>query len=347
MHFDTGFQQKIKNGIFNIKNHSIFESIALDVFHYQSENNTVYRQYIKELGQSSKQVKSIRDIPFLPISFFKTHRIVTGKQGSEKIFESSGSTTTTNAKHYVSDIKFYEKNALEAFRIFYGNPRDYVILALLPGYLERKNSSLIYMINYFMQQSGHNDNGYYLYDFDNLNKKLHVLQKNKKQVLLIGVSFALLDFAEQHSMRLKDTIIMETGGMKGRRKELTREELHQKLQMAFGVDTIHSEYGMAELLSQCYSQGKGVFTTPPWVHIFIRDAYDPFSYLQNRKTGGINIIDLANIHSCSFIETNDLGRLHSDNCFEVVGRFDDSAIRGCNLMASELKDIQKHADDYQ
>ncbi len=333
MQFDNNFLQKIKKQIFKIQSQSGFESIALEVFRYQAKENVVYRQYIHKLGQTPGRVKSIEDIPFLPISFFKTHRIVTGNQPVEKVFESSGTTATTNAKHHILDVKLYEKSVLETFRRFYGNPSDYVFLALLPGYVERKNSSLVYMVNYFMQQSGSNHNGYYLYDFDSLKKKIQALQKSNRQVFLIGVSFALLDFACQYSLKLSNIIIMETGGMKGRRKEITRQELHQKIKNAFGAVTIHSEYGMAELLSQCYSQGKGIFSAPPWMQIRIRDAYDPFSYLQNKKTGGINIIDLANIHSCSFIETNDLGRLHGNNRFDVAGRFDDSDIRGCNLMA--------------
>jgi hypothetical protein len=274
----------------------------------------------------------LEDIPFLPISFFKTKDVVSGVPVIKTIFTSSGTTGGEASKHFVSDLELYERSFRNGFEKFYGPIDAYCILALLPSYLEREGSSLIYMVNDLIKKSGHSSSGFYLNDLNGLRKTLLTLQKQQQQILLIGVSFALLDMVEAQPMDLQNAIIMETGGMKGRRKELIREELHSLLKNGFGVDKIHSEYGMTELLSQAYSKGDGVFETPPWMKVMIRDTEDPFTYLTEGKTGGLNIIDLANVNSCAFIATQDLGKVYLNNTFEVLGRFDHSDIRGCNLM---------------
>ena len=318
--------------IFNINNADEFDTLALDVFGFQYENNKVYQQFCDHLKKTPQNVSHHLQIPFLPISFFKTHRVLSTQKKAHTIFTSSGTTQSITSKHFVPEIKIYEDSFLKAFKAFYGSPKDFCILALLPSYLERKGSSLIYMVNSLIEKSEHPSSGFYLNNLDELHQKLNNLDKSGKKTLLIGVSFALLDLAEQFPMRLKNTIVMETGGMKGRRKELIREELHQILKQGLGVNKIHSEYGMTELLSQGYSKGEGVFETPPWMKIITRDTEDPLTIQPNGKTGGINVIDLANIYSCSFIATQDLGKTYSNGAFEVLGRFDDSDIRGCNLM---------------
>ena len=320
------------NAVFNITDDVDFEAVTLRVFRHQYLNNAVYRKFCDLLGRKPGKILSVEEIPFLPISFFKTHSIVASENTPEEIFTSSGTTGMSTSKHYVTDRSVYERSFLSAFEGFYGNVKDYVILALLPSYLERQGSSLIYMVDDLIQRSADKDSGFYLDDLDALGSKLEELDKTGKKILLIGVSFALLDLVESREFRLKNTVIMETGGMKGRRKELIREELHRILCRGFGVSAIHSEYGMTELLSQAYSSGNGSFKCPPWMKVIIRDPEDALSLQPVDKTGGINIIDLANINSCSFIATQDLGKIHADGTFEVLGRFDNSDIRGCNLM---------------
>ena len=320
------------NDIFNIKTEQEFETKALEVFQYQFESNKVYRSFCDLLYKHPSEVKTIYDIPFLPIQFFKTHKVVSNENNIETTFSSSGTTGSITSKHYITDLEIYQKSFTKGFESFYGTIEDYVILALLPSYLEREGSSLIYMVNDLIEQSKHEESGFYLNNLKELKDILISLDQQGKKVLLIGVSFALLDLVERFKFKLKNTIIMETGGMKGRRKELVREELHKILKQGFGVNTIHSEYGMTELLSQAYSKGDGVFQCPNWMRIITRDPEDPFTIYTNGKTGGINIIDLANINSCSFIATQDLGKVQKDNSFEIIGRFDTSDIRGCNLM---------------
>lgn len=318
--------------IFNIKNETDFQKLALDVFNYQFNHNKVYRSFCDLLYVHPSDVKNIEQIPFLPIQFFKTHQVLSSQNPIEQIFSSSGTTGSITSKHYVTDLDFYKQSFRKGFHSFYGNIEDYVVLALLPSYLERDGSSLIYMVDDMIKQSNHCESGFYLDDLDALSKTLIELDKSDKNVLLIGVSFALLDLVERYQFNLKNTIIMETGGMKGRRKELVRAELHHFLKRGIGVNSIHSEYGMTELFSQAYSNGDGIFKCPKWMKVLTRDTEDALSIQQPGKTGGINMIDLANINSCSFIATQDLGRVLNDGSFEVVGRFDNSDIRGCNLM---------------
>jgi hypothetical protein len=308
-----------------------FKEQCIQLFHFQYEHNAIYKQYVDLLGLDLSELNSLDEIPFIPIQFFKLHKITTGDDHIDKIFKSSG-TGGSRSKHYVKDINIYKRACFKGFEFFYGPPGNYCFLALLPSYLENESSSLIYMVDHFITASKYSDSGYYLYDHQSLINKLSDLEKHKIPVILIGVSFALADLAAKYELNLKHTTIMETGGMKGRRKEITRMELHELLCSSFHQETIHSEYGMSELLSQAYSKGRGIFYPPPWMKIFIRDMYDPFNYLPPGKTGGINIIDLANVFSCAFIETQDLGRLNNDGSFEVLGRFDESDIRGCNLM---------------
>jgi phenylacetate-coenzyme A ligase PaaK-like adenylate-forming protein len=322
----------LKNKIFNINNSENFKSIALEVFKLQAKENSVYREFINYLNIDVNSVKDLNQIPFLPIQFFKSHKVVTGNKPEQDIFLSSGTTGMSQSKHYVTDLSIYEESYTKGFEHFYGNIEDYVVLGLLPAYLERNGSSLIYMVDDLIKKSNHHESGFYLNDHDKLVENIIRLENRKQKILLIGVSFALLDLLDDYNLDLKYTTIMETGGMKGRRKELIREELHKEFTFGFGVDTIHSEYGMTELLSQAYSKGNGIFNCPPWMKVLTRDTEDPFSYLSNGKSGGINVIDLANINSCSFIATQDLGRIYSDESFEVIGRFDHSDIRGCNLM---------------
>lgn len=318
--------------VFNIQSNTDFEGSAIQIFAFQYKNNSVYQTFCNHLNKSPENVLNIQDIPFLPIQFFKTHQVLSSQNPVEKIFTSSGTTGATTSKHYVPDISVYEESYLNGFRHFYGDIRQYAVLALLPSYLEREGSSLIYMVNDFIKKSGNEHSGFYLHNLNELKEKLITLNSDNQKTLLIGVSFALLDLVEKYQFSLKNTVIMETGGMKGRRKELIREELHQVLCDGFGVKQIHSEYGMTELLSQAYSKGNGQFECPPWMKILIRDPEDPLTLLTKGKTGGINVIDLANINSCSFIATQDLGKIHKTGTFEVLGRFDNSDIRGCNLM---------------
>lgn len=318
--------------IFSIGSKKEFEKTTLKVFRHQYDNNTVYRDFCGFLGRDKQSVKAIRDIPFLPIQFFKSHEILSSAEPIQETFTSSGTTGTATSRHFITDLSWYKQSFRQAFSQFYGNIEDYAILALLPSYLERKGSSLIYMAEDLIQGSNNPDSGFYLHNYDELIQKLTALNNAGQNVLLIGVTYALLDLVEEQSFNLSNTIIMETGGMKGRRKEMIREELHELLCKGFGVNAIHSEYGMTELLSQAYSLGDGIFECPPWMDVIIRDPEDALSYIDYGKTGGINVIDLANINSCSFIATQDLGKKYPDQTFEVLGRFDNSDIRGCNLM---------------
>lgn len=324
---------KLKDDIFNIKSKAEFDALALNVFKFQFDNNKVYRSFCDLLYKHPSDVKQVLDIPFLPIQFFKSREVVSTIEPIQKTFSSSGTTGSITSKHLVSDLKLYEDSYLKAFKHFYGNIEDYVVLALLPSYLERDGSSLIYMVNDLINKSNRTESGFYLNNLEELASTLKVLEDKQQKTLLIGVSFALLDLVEAHQLNLKHTTIMETGGMKGRRKEIIRQELHQILQNGFNVDQIHSEYGMTELLSQAYSKGNGIFECPPWMKILTRDTEDALTMQLPNKTGGINVIDLANINSCSFIATQDLGKINENGAFEIIGRFDNSDIRGCNLMA--------------
>ena len=321
----------LEKDIFNIKNTEDFERLALEIFHFQFENVTVYRNFCELLNINPSEVKNVEQIPFLPIQFFKNHKIIANNFEVETIFTSSGTTGNITSKHYISHLKIYEESFQKAFEKEYGNPENIIILALLPSYLERQGSSLIYMVEKLIEKTKNPNSGFYLYEMDALIEKLEFLEKTEQKTILIGVSYALLDLIEKRKFQLKNTIVMETGGMKGRRKEMIKEELHEILKKGFGVEKIHSEYGMTELLSQAYSRGEGVFSCPPWMKILIRDAEDAFSFNVG-KSGGINVIDLANIYSCSFLATQDLGKTFADASFEVLGRFDASDIRGCNLM---------------
>lgn len=318
--------------IFTISNQKQFDKIALKVFRFQYENNGVYREFCDFLKTDVQKVKSIQQIPFLPIQFFKSHSVVSTTNPIQTTFTSSGTTGMITSKHLVTDVSIYEESYRKGFSQFYGNIEDYAILALLPSYLEREGSSLIHMVDDLIQLSNHPESGFYLHNNDELIENLIQLDQAGQNVILIGVTYALLDLVEKHSFQLENTIIMETGGMKGKRKEMIREELHQQLCNGFGVNTIHSEYGMTELLSQAYSLGEGIFECPSWMQILVRDTEDALSYVREGKTGGINVIDLANINSCSFIATQDLGKKYANGSFEVLGRFDHSDIRGCNLM---------------
>ncbi|WP_026754726.1 acyltransferase [Sediminibacter sp. Hel_I_10] len=320
------------DSIFSITSENDFQKVALAVFKFQFENNPVYRSFCDLLYKHPSDVKTIADIPFLPIQFFKSHRVLSSKADLQDTFTSSGTTGSTTSKHLVTDLGLYETSFRQGFKHFYGNINDYVILALLPNYLEREGSSLIYMVNDMITASNHKESGFYLDNLSELKERLIALDSEGKKTVLIGVSFSLLDLVELHQFQLKNTIVMETGGMKGRRKELIREELHHILKRGFGVDNIHSEYGMTELLSQAYSKGNGVFECPNWMRILTRDPEDALSLQPLNKTGGLNVIDLANLNSCAFIATQDLGRVNEDHSFEIIGRFDNSDIRGCNLM---------------
>lgn len=318
--------------IFSINNEATFNEVALAIFKHQAHNCTVYKNYISHLKKDFSAVKSYKEIPFLPISFFKSHQVLSTADEPEVVFSSSGTTGQITSKHLVSDVKIYEESYMKAFQQFYGNPKDLCILALLPSYLEREGSSLIYMVDDLLKQSKHPQSGYFLHDVAQLYSTLLALAAAKQKTILIGVTYALLDFAAQFQIDFPELIVMETGGMKGKRKEMVREELHETLYAGFGVKNIHSEYGMTELLSQGYSYGQGIFNCPPWMKILLRDTSDPLSLLHGNQSGGINVIDLANINSCSFIATQDLGKVYEDGSFEVLGRFDNADIRGCNLL---------------
>ncbi|HPK05463.1 MAG TPA: acyltransferase [Bacteroidales bacterium] len=320
------------NRIFNISTEMEFQELALQIFHFQYSQNEVYRRFCDLLGTGNK-IGAISEIPFLPVELFKTHKVQCGSEPAERIFISSGTTGQTTSKHFVNRLSLYDENLTRTFEMLYGSPENYCFLALLPSYLEREGSSLVYMVSKLMSLSNHAQNGFYLYEHQKLAQTIEHLTEKQQRVILIGVSYALLDFSEVYPIHLPpDLIVMETGGMKGRKKEMIRKELHEILSSRFQIGSIHSEYGMTELLSQAYSKNNGVFGTPPWMKIMIRDINDPFRYLSAGKTGAINIIDLANINSCAFISTQDLGRTDHNGSFEVLGRFDQSDMRGCNLM---------------
>jgi len=321
-----------KQKVFSANNNQQFYDTALQVFNYQASNCDVYREFIAALKIDPAEIATVWQIPFLPISFFKSHQVLSSTDPVELVFTSSGTTGITTSSHYVTDVSWYTASFQKAFKLFYGDIESYTVLALLPSYLEREGSSLIYMAEDLIKQSGDLGSGFFLYNHDELLNKLEEQQKAGKPTLLIGVTFALLDFIEKYALNFPELIVMETGGMKGRRKEMIREELHEKLCKGFGVGAIHSEYGMTELLSQAYSKGKGIFNCPPWMKIITRDANDPMTVINDEKAGGINVIDLANINSCSFIATQDLGKVYADGSFEILGRFDNSDIRGCNLL---------------
>ncbi|MBK0381020.1 LuxE/PaaK family acyltransferase [Mucilaginibacter segetis] len=321
-----------KDQVFSVNSAADFEDIAIAVFKYQAANNLVYKQFIKGLNLKADEITTIEQIPFLPVEFFKSHNITTGDKSAEVVFTSSGTTGMVTSCHNITDVNWYIQSFREAFALFYGDITTYTILALLPSYLEREGSSLIYMAQDLITQSANADSGFYLYNHDELYQQLTRQKQQGNPTILIGVTFALLDFIEKYRINFPELIVMETGGMKGRRKEMIREELHQMLCEGFGVNAIHSEYGMTELLSQAYSKGQGIFNCPPWMRIITRDTNDPLTLIETGKTGGINIIDLANINSCSFIATQDLGRVYAGGAFEVIGRFDNSDIRGCNLL---------------
>ena len=322
----------LEDRIFSLHTTEDFNRLALDIYAYQFENNPVYRSFCEGLKGLDYSPTNQADIPHLPISFFKSHRVVSGNRPVERIFESSGTGDSLRSKHYILSEAVYRRSFMEGFTRVYGKASDYVIMALLPSYLERENASLVYMADALIQASGHPKSGFYLDDLSTLATHLHKLNTEGKQILLFGVSFALLDLAERYPMPLPHTTVIETGGMKGRRREWIRQELHDYLTERFPDVRIHSEYGMTELLSQAYALDKGKFYTPPWMQVRIREIEDPLSRATIGKTGGVNISDLANLYSCSFIATDDLGRKYEDGSFEILGRFDHSDIRGCNLM---------------
>lgn len=312
--------------IFSIATQADFDRMTLEVFRFQAEACTPYREYLELLGVDPAAVECPEQIPFLPIELFKSHRVYCGSNPPQQIFTSSSTTGQTPSRHYVADLRIYEEAFTRSFELFYGPAEQTAIYALLPNYLEREGSSLIYMVEGLIRRGG---GGFYLYDHDALLRDMEAHQGKK---ILLGVSYALWDLAEEQRGALRDVIVMETGGMKGRREELPREEFHRLLCDAFGVQSIHSEYGMAELMSQAYSDGNGIFRTPPWMRICVRDLNDPFRLLPNGATGGINLIDLANLYSCSFLQTQDLGKVYDDGSFRILGRISGSEIRGCNLL---------------
>lgn len=324
------FEEKI----FEVNNHS-FNSLCIEVFNFQYQNNTIYQQYCNALGILPKNITTIEQIPFLPISFFKTHQVKTTTFNEQAIFESSGTTQSINSNHFIKDIELYKKSFTSTFTQFYGVAKEWSIIGLLPSYLEKGNSSLVMMIDDLIKQSTNGNSGFYLYDTEKLYNILIENEAKKQPTLLIGVTYALLDFAEKYKMNLRYTTVMETGGMKGRREEISRQEVHTILQKELGVTHIHSEYGMTELLSQAYSKKGGLFYCPNWMKVLLREEDDPFEIVATtttNKTGLINVIDLANLYSCSFIATDDIGKLNTNGSFEVLGRKDNSDLRGCSLL---------------
>lgn len=329
--------EEIRNSVFNIRDTEDFNALALRIFHFQYHTNPIYRRFVELLQVNPKDIVDWQEIPFLPISFFKDHKIISGTDHKyDRIFRSSGTTGTIPSLHYIRDVTLYEESFTRAFKFFYGDPAEFRFLALLPGYLERQDSSLIYMMDYMIRLTEGNGSGFFLQDTDNLAKQIRQNNFSPERTILFGASFALVDFAEKSPFESSKLIVMETGGMKGRREEMIREELHGLLCKRLSVEKIHSEYGMTELLSQSYSKGDGRFCSPPWMKILIRDVNDPLDFVTTDQTGGINVIDLANLYSCSFIATQDLGKIHEDGSFEVLGRFDDSDIRGCNLLVVQV-----------
>ncbi|HSL86364.1 MAG TPA: hypothetical protein VK861_05480 [Bacteroidales bacterium] len=326
-------KEDLYDKVFAINNEEEFLSTALTLFRYQAEQNALFGEYLNALGRPVLKPEKTEESPFLPVTFYRTHKVMTGDHEPSLVFESSSTAGTIPGKHYVADKSLYERSFIDCFSLFYGDPSDYLIAAILPSYSERGNSSLVYMMDGLIRRSLKAGSGFYNNNYPALLRNIEAATRRNEKILVLGVSFALLELAEKFSPDLSGTIVMETGGMKGRRKEITREELHTVLKERLNIDSVHSEYGMTELMSQAYSSGNGIFRSPPWMKVFIRDPHDPLEIFESPgRTGGINIIDLANIHSCSFIATGDLGRLHDDGSFEVLGRFDESDIRGCNLL---------------
>lgn len=326
--------EKIAENIFNINSEADFIACAFGVFKFQYTKNPIYREWCDLLKRTPGNISQIENIPFLPIEFFKSHKIVSGEELIQKQFTSSSTTSQTPATHYVSKLEVYEASFLKAFNLFYGDPQEYCVLALLPSYLERTGSSLVYMCEKLIALSGNPLSGFFLKDLDNLKKVINELKNSRKKTLLIGVSYALMDLADSGIDLTENFIVMETGGMKGTRKEMLKPELHDYLKNGFKINAIHSEYGMTELLSQAYSMGDQKFSAPPWMSFLIREVTDPLTVRTDFKTGGINVIDLANLYSCSFIATKDLGRIDENGKLELMGRYDNSDVRGCNLMIS-------------
>lgn len=330
-------QKLIENSIFQTLPEQEFEALCLQLFRFQYENNKVYAAYVNTLGVDVDFVKRINQITFLPIGFFKSHPVICGDiKQAEQVFQSSSTTSDIPSKHYVKEMGLYMESFIKGFKHFYGDISDYCLLALLPSYLERGNSSLVYMVKALIEYTHNPDSGFYMNNYRELAEKLRQNEIKGQKTLLIGVTYALLKLAEEYPMKLQNTIVMETGGMKGRREELTKQEVHQILSNAFNIPSVHSEYGMTELLSQAYSKGRGIFECVPWMRVLIRDVYDPFKVGLVNESGAINVIDLANAYSCSFIATDDVGIVSSNGTFEVAGRLDNSDIRGCNIMAAEL-----------
>lgn len=323
---------QLKSEIFRIKNDKQFNDLAIKIFNFQWKNVSIYQQFCQALKVEPLKVKHYSQIPFLPIDFFKSHEVLSQNFNHQIVFSSSGTTSSKNSKHFVHDLSLYEISFRKTFHQFFGSPNQYVIFALLPSYLERSGSSLIYMCEKLIEDSENDLSGFYLYNTDELLNKIELSKKMGKRVFLIGVTFALLELAEKNKLDLSEAIILETGGMKGRRKELVRDELHSILENSFSAKNIFSEYGMTELLSQAYFTEKKYFECPPWMKVLMRDTEDPLSYINYGKTGGINVIDLANLYSCSFIATQDLGKAIDEQKFEVLGRYDNSDLRGCNLL---------------
>jgi phenylacetate-coenzyme A ligase PaaK-like adenylate-forming protein len=325
--------EEIRQSVFYISGDDDFNDLAMKIFRFQYETNSVYRELSQLLRADPEKINNYLQVPFLPIGLFRDHKIISGDERRfEKVFTSSGTTGSVPSRHFIRDLKLYEESFTRSFQIFYGDPEKCRFLALLPGYMERQGSSLVYMLDHLIRKTERNGSGFFLHNIDTLEKHLRENQPASVQTILFGASYALIDFAERFPMNINGVTVMETGGMKGRRKEMIREELHETLCRNLNVEKVHSEYGMTELLSQAYSSGYGIFRAPPWMKIQIRDVNDPLQFLPCGQTGGINIIDLANLYSCSFIATQDLGKLHEDGSFEVLGRFDDSEVRGCNLM---------------
>jgi len=334
---DINTYEGIQQAIFEVKADN-FEQVALQVFRYQYQHNNIYAAYCNAIGCKANAVQSIEAIPFLPIQFFKSHAIKSYQSNQQFVFESSGTTGSINSKHFVKDLSWYEQSFTKTFAQFYGAVSDYCILGLLPSYLEKGNSSLVYMVDHLIKNSQHPSSGFYLYDHDKLANQLEQNKQNQQPTILIGVSYALLDFAENNPCQLRHTIVMETGGMKGRREEMTKAALHKQLIQQLGIPEVHSEYGMTELMSQAYSKRDGIFKSPNWMKVILRSEDNPLEILkldfnsQSSYNGAINIIDLANIDTCAFIATEDWGSTHADGTFEILGRLENSDIRGCGLM---------------
>lgn len=332
MHTEIPKPADLAKQVFSIESPAQFEGLALQVFRFQYYTNSVYQHYCKLLKRYPGSVSSLTQIAFLPISFFKTHTVLSSTDKPQTFFESSGTTGLNTSKHHIINENLYQQSFSKAFNLFYGDIKNFCIIGLLPSYLERNTSSLVYMVQDLINKSGHPESGFYLYDFKKLANTLTRLENAGQKTLLIGVTYALLQFAEEYPRPLHHTIIMETGGMKGRKKEMLREEVHAQIKAAFSLNSVHSEYGMTELLSQAYAAKEGRFYAPPWMKVLIREEDDPLSIANMNKTGGLNVIDLANIYSCSFIATEDVGKVNKDGSFEVAGRLDNAAIRGCSLL---------------